>query len=83
MQSVHLLGSWDSFSRQYKMERDVRRDRGQWKGCHSFKDISCDGEFGQPHKRDGGLKMGHTYYYYVSLPIYICSRLGSLHEPVI
>ncbi|KLU82043.1 hypothetical protein MAPG_01122 [Magnaporthiopsis poae ATCC 64411] len=35
------------------MERDARRDRGQWKGCHSFK--------------NGGLKMGQTYYYYYEL----------------
>lgn len=48
------------------MERDSRRDRGQWRGCHSFKDIICDGGDGCGTKRDGGLKMGQTYYYYVS-----------------
>lgn len=48
------------------MERDVRRDRGQWRGCHSFKDIICDGDGGSVPKRNGGLKMGQTYYYYVS-----------------
>jgi hypothetical protein len=47
------------------MERDVRRDRGQWRGCYSFKDIICDGDSGSVPKRNGGLKMGATYYYYV------------------
>ncbi|KAK5654177.1 hypothetical protein OQA88_7608 [Cercophora sp. LCS_1] len=49
------------------MERDVRRDRGQWRGCYSFKDIICDGDGGSVPKRNGGLKMGQTYYYYVSI----------------
>lgn len=48
------------------MERDVRRDRGQWRGCYNFKDITCDeGQLG-PTRRNGGLKMGHPYYFYVS-----------------
>lgn len=47
------------------MERDSRRDRGQWRGCYSFKDITCDGDTSTV-KRNGGLKMGQTYYYYVS-----------------
>ena len=51
----------------YAMERDIRRDRGQWRGCHSFKDIICDGDDGHSTSRDGGLKMGQTYYYYVSV----------------
>ena len=66
MQSVLLVGSWDNFSKTYSMERDIRRDRGQWRGCHSFKDIICDGDKGLAAKRNGGLKMGQTYYYYVS-----------------
>jgi len=49
------------------MERDIRRDRGQWRGCYSFKDIICDGDSGSVPKRSGGLKMGQTYYYYVSI----------------
>ncbi|KAH6687362.1 hypothetical protein F5X68DRAFT_10185 [Plectosphaerella plurivora] len=49
------------------MERDVRRDRGQWRGCYSFKDIVCDDDQGAGPKRNGGLKMGHTYYYYYEL----------------
>lgn len=48
------------------MERDARRDPGQWRGCYSFKDIVCDDDSGAGLKRNGGLKMGHTYYYYVS-----------------
>lgn len=65
VRAVHLVGSWDNFGRAYTMERDVRRDRGQWRGCYSFKDIICDGDHGSVPKRNGGLKMGHTYYYYV------------------
>jgi hypothetical protein len=53
------------------MERDSRRDRGQWKGCYTFKDITCEGDAGSIPKRDGGLKMGHTYYYYVSAKVLI------------
>ncbi|KAK0711654.1 hypothetical protein B0H67DRAFT_298145 [Lasiosphaeris hirsuta] len=49
------------------MERDIRRDRGQWRGCYTFKDIICDGGSGSVPKRNGGLKMGHTYYYYYEL----------------
>jgi hypothetical protein len=49
------------------MERDTRRDRGQWRGCYSFKDIICDGDSGSVPKRNGGLKMGATYYYYYEL----------------
>ena len=49
------------------MERDIRRDKGQWKGCYTFKDIICDGDSGRTTKRNGGLKMGQTYYFYVSL----------------
>ena len=47
------------------MERDVRRARGQWRGCYTFEDIICDGDGGSSPKRTGGLKMGSTYYYYV------------------
>ncbi|CAM1510347.1 Fc.00g006820.m01.CDS01 [Cosmosporella sp. VM-42] len=71
------------------MERDIRRGRGQWRGCYAFRDIICDSiddrddasgsglgssssSFGTPknnvsYKRNGGLKMGHTYYYYYEL----------------
>ncbi|KAF7546517.1 hypothetical protein G7046_g9278 [Stylonectria norvegica] len=76
------------------MERDIRRGRGQWRGCYAFRDIICDDAsasasasqpFGtqpsgtQPsYKRSGGLKMGHTYYYYYEVD-------GSLetHDPAL
>ncbi|KAK8124461.1 uncharacterized protein PG998_000220 [Apiospora kogelbergensis] len=50
------------------MERDARRSRGQWRGCHTFQDIVCDGDqsFISP-KRTGGLRMGQTYYYYYEI----------------
>lgn len=55
------------------MERDIRRDRGQWRGCHTFKDIVLDDDLGaRDTKRNGGLKMGNTYYYYVGY----LARLG-------
>lgn len=48
------------------MNRDVRRGRDQWRGCYSFKDIVCDNEVSiSGLRRNGGLKMGATYYYYV------------------
>ncbi|KAI1761716.1 hypothetical protein GGR53DRAFT_522153 [Hypoxylon sp. FL1150] len=49
------------------MERDIRRDRSQWRGCHTFNDIICDGDQAGTSKRSGGLKMGQTYYYYYEL----------------
>ena len=67
VQAVRLVGSWDGFRQPYVMDRDSRRSGGQWRGCHSFSNIICDGEARVP-KRDGGLKMGRTYYYYVSMP---------------
>ncbi|TVY71473.1 hypothetical protein LSUE1_G007295 [Lachnellula suecica] len=66
-QSVHLIGSWDNFSKHYPMERDTKRSRGQWRGCYAFTDIICDGEGGSSPKRTGGLKMGSTYFYYYEL----------------
>jgi hypothetical protein len=48
------------------MERDVRRAGGQWRGCYTFEGITCDGDGDSRPKRTGGLKMGQTYYYYVS-----------------
>ncbi|KAJ4422442.1 hypothetical protein N0V82_002892 [Gnomoniopsis sp. IMI 355080] len=49
------------------MERDARRDRGQWRGCHSFKGIVCDGDRPGTSSRNGGLKMGQPYYFYYEL----------------
>jgi hypothetical protein len=66
--SVHLIGSWDNFAKHYPMEQDVRRAKGQWRGCYTFEDIICDGDDrGSSPKRTGGLKMGSTYYYYYEL----------------
>ena len=66
--TVELLGSWDNFSRPYRLERDLRMGRGHWRGCHSFKDITCDGDTERSvQRRNGGLRMGGTYWYFVSL----------------
>ncbi|EFW18785.1 hypothetical protein D8B26_005596 [Coccidioides posadasii str. Silveira] len=66
--SVKLLGSWDNFSKEYTMERDTRIGADHWRGCHVFTNIICDGNLTatQPG-RDGGLKMGGTYWYYYRL----------------
>ncbi|KAK2873516.1 hypothetical protein FQN49_002294 [Arthroderma sp. PD_2] len=66
--SVSLFGSWDNFAKGYRMEKDSRTGRGHWKGCHTFTNIICDGH-GNPiyPGRDGGLKMGGTYWYYYIL----------------
>jgi hypothetical protein len=67
VRSLILLGSWDNFTRPYLLELDTRGGRGIWKGCFTFSDIICDGDLDQPvPKRDGLLKMGGTYWYYVS-----------------
>jgi hypothetical protein len=63
--SVDLVGSWDNFVRRYPMERDSRKGAGEWRGLHSFKDITLDGDGARSPKRNGGLKMGHDYWYYV------------------
>ena len=49
------------------MKRDKSVGNLHWKGCHSFKGIICDGDALESDgaKRDGGLKMGGTYWYYV------------------
>ena len=62
------------------MNRDIRRDRGQWRGCYSFKDIICDGD-GTIPRRDGGLKMGQTYYFYVST--ITCARPECAADPAL
>ncbi|KAJ0118520.1 hypothetical protein J7T55_009303 [Diaporthe amygdali] len=49
------------------MERDSRRDRRQWRGCHVFKDVIYDGDRPGSSRRNGGLKMGQPYYYYYEL----------------
>ncbi|KAK0669696.1 hypothetical protein QBC41DRAFT_274333 [Cercophora samala] len=76
VQTVHLIGSWDNFNKPYTMERDSRRNKGQWRGCHNFEDIICDGDAGNAPKRSGGLKMGQTYYYY-----YEVNGSSEVHDP--
>ncbi|OQO05785.1 hypothetical protein B0A48_09880 [Cryoendolithus antarcticus] len=65
---VELLGSWDNFTRAYRMFHDRRRGLGHWSGCFSFTDIVFDGHspnWSQP--RSGALKQGGTYWYYFRL----------------
>lgn len=68
VRSVELLGSWDNFTRRYPMEKDVRRGRGTWRGCHSFEEIFYEGRHrSMEQKRAGGLRMGGTYWYFYVL----------------
>ncbi|KAL5354756.1 hypothetical protein ACLOAV_000845 [Pseudogymnoascus australis] len=62
------------------MEKDARRGHREWRGCYSFKDITCDGDSASPAKRNGGLKMGHTYYYYVRAS-YEIDGDTEIHDP--
>jgi hypothetical protein len=63
------------------MVRDNRRGRGHWTGCHTFRNIVCDGDASGIHeRRDGALKMGGTYWYYVSWALGLAY---SLHRPVL
>lgn len=61
------------------MERDIRRSRGQWRGCYAFDDIICDGDGRSNPKRTGGLKMGSTYYYYVRVHKYQTKLEADIH----
>lgn len=81
--SVALYGSWDNFSTSYHMQRDSRTGQEHWSGCHSFSNIICDGD-PQPSgiPRDGGLKMGGTYWYYVSLLVPLSTFTVFLIDPV-
>lgn len=66
--SVEILGSWDNFSKPYQLKRDRKTGPGQWRGCHTFQNITCDGDtLNVSASRDGGLKMGGTYWYYYVL----------------
>ncbi|KAI1755389.1 hypothetical protein F4782DRAFT_403407 [Xylaria castorea] len=49
------------------MQRDLRRDQGEWRGCHKFDKIICDGDLPTNSERRGGLKMGQKYYYYYEI----------------
>ncbi|KAH3943788.1 hypothetical protein HBH98_074970 [Parastagonospora nodorum] len=65
LRSLVLLGSWDNFSKPYRLELDARRGRNYWRGCFTFSDIICDGDLDEHvPKRNGPLKMGGTYWYY-------------------
>lgn len=49
------------------MSHDARTGPEHWRGCHTFENIICDGNLkAVGNARDGGLKMGGTYWYYVS-----------------
>ena len=50
------------------MRRDSRIGPEHWSGCHNFSNIVCDGRVdGERKLRQGGLKMGGTYWYYYKL----------------
>lgn len=75
--SVEILGSWDNFSKPYQLKRDRKTGPGQWRGCHTFENITCDGDtLNQSTSRDGGLKMGGTYWYY-----YVLDGDVEYHDP--
>ncbi|KPI38914.1 uncharacterized protein AB675_5810 [Cyphellophora attinorum] len=66
--TVSLWGSWDNFNTPYPMKRDSRIGPEHWSGCHNFANIICDGRLdGEVQPRQGGLKMGGTYWYYYKL----------------
>lgn len=69
---MKLLGSWDNFTREYGMEKDPRIGQGHWRGCHTFTNITCDGKTHSTSRkgRNGALKMGGTYWYYVWDPTF-------------
>ncbi|KAL8799410.1 MAG: hypothetical protein Q9200_007546, partial [Gallowayella weberi] len=68
VRKVEVLGSWDNFTQAYPLERDRQVGSGHWRGCHSFRNITCDGShLDVTERRDGGLKMGGTYWYYYRL----------------
>ena len=62
------MGSWDNFKTPYPMKRDSRIGPEHWSGCHSFSNIICDGKtLSETQPREGGLKMGGTYWYFYKL----------------
>ncbi|KAL8727701.1 MAG: hypothetical protein Q9166_005874 [cf. Caloplaca sp. 2 TL-2023] len=68
VRAVEVLGSWDDFKEAYPLQKDRQAGSGHWRGCHSFRNITCDGSSLDPSlRRDGGLKMGGTYWYYYRL----------------
>ncbi|MCJ1265781.1 hypothetical protein MMC22_005661 [Lobaria immixta] len=67
--TVELVGSWDRFTNSYPLKRDKRTGPGHWRGCHTFTNITCDGDSldVSSTSRDGGLKMGGKYWYFYRL----------------
>jgi hypothetical protein len=66
--SVSLWGSWDNFALPYAMLRDSRIGPEHWTGCHNFSNIICDGHLNAGNQpRQGGLRLGGTYWYYYKL----------------
>lgn len=63
--SLLLYGSWDNFSIGYSMIKDLQLGSEYWSGCFNFTNIICDGRPSDVMRsRDGGLKMGGTYWYH-------------------
>lgn len=66
--TLELYGSWDNFSTPYPMSRDLQIGSEYWSGCFNFSNIICDGRPGDVMRsRDGGLKMGGTYWYFYKI----------------
>ena len=66
--TLQLYGSWDNFQRAYPMSKDLQSGSEYWSGCFNFSNIVCDGKPSvliEP--RDGGLRMGGTYWYYYKI----------------
>ncbi|KAK5945637.1 hypothetical protein PMZ80_002842 [Knufia obscura] len=60
-----LYGSWDNFTIGYPMHKDLQSGSEYWSGCFNFTNIICDGRPSEAiRSRDGGLKMGGTYWYH-------------------
>lgn len=65
---LQLYGSWDNFSVGYAMSKDLQKGSEYWSGCFNFTNIICDGKPAEVLKsRNGGLKMGGTYWYYYKI----------------
>jgi hypothetical protein len=57
-QSVHVVKSWDKFTKQHQIELDLRKTPRQWLRCYVFEDISCDGD--SCPNGTGGIKIVST-----------------------
>ncbi|KAF4550783.1 Hypothetical protein D9617_16g015730 [Elsinoe fawcettii] len=68
VRTVELYGSWDNFSRAWRLDRDLLRGRHSWSGCHKFENVIFDGikpDWSKP--RNGALKQGGRYWYFYRL----------------